>query len=218
MALQKKDFIQIDFTGRVKDTNEVFDSNIKKDLEKAGLENQEAKPFTFSLEEGMFLKGIDEFLIGKEIGKYTIELEPEKAFGKRDPKLIHLVPMKVFREQKMNPVAGAMLNIDGRIAKILSVSGGRVMVDFNNPIAGKTVVYDLNVMKKVEDLNEKIKSMIYFLFKKDFKFEIKDKKIILDVEPQLAQFVAMFEKKFQDVFGMSIQAKEAATKPTEKSQ
>ena len=99
MSLQKKDFIEIEFTGKIKD-EEIFDSNIKEDIETAKL-NVKPKPFIFCLGEAMFLKGVDDFLIGKEIGKYTIELSPEKAFGNREPKLVQMIPMKVFREQKI---------------------------------------------------------------------------------------------------------------------
>ena len=52
----------------------------------------------------MFLKGVDDFLIGKEIGKYTIELTPEKAFGNRESKLVQMIPMKVFQQHKINPI------------------------------------------------------------------------------------------------------------------
>ena len=129
MVLQKKDFIEIEFTGKTKDGN-IFDSNIAGDLKNSNLKVL-AKPFKFCLGEGMFLKGIDEFLIGKDIGEYTIELTPEKAFGKRDSKLIKMIPIKFFKQQNVQPVQGAMFNFDGQIAKILTVSGGRVMTDFN---------------------------------------------------------------------------------------
>ena len=158
MELSKKDFIEIEFTGKVKD-GEIFDSNIKEDLKKIN-PDAKPKPLVFCLGEAMFLKGIDDFLIGKGVGEYQIELQPEKAFGNRDSKLMQMIPMKIFNEQKVNPVPGAMFNFDGRIAKILTVSGGRVMVDFNNPLAGKTVVYNIKVLKKVDDLNEKINQTI----------------------------------------------------------
>ncbi len=206
MPLQKKDFIEIKFTGKVKG-GEIFDSNIKKDLEKMN-SKLEAKPFVFCLGEGMFLKGIDDFLIGKEVGKYAVELKPEDAFGNRNSKLVQIIPMKVFREQKINPVPGAMFNFDGRIAKILSVSGGRIMVDFNNPIAGKEVVYNINVLRKIEDTNEKIKSFNDFLFKKNFNFEIKNKNLIIEVEKSIAKFVEMFKDKFKDIFGLDLEIKE----------
>tara|TARA_Y100000310_G_scaffold342368_1_gene445347 strand:+ start:5048 stop:5767 length:720 start_codon:yes stop_codon:yes gene_type:complete len=210
MALKEKDFIEVEFTGRLKDTKEIFDSNIAKDLEKAGLQKQETKPFTFSLNQGMFLQGIDEFLIGKEVGEYKIELPPEKAFGPRQNDLVQLVPMKVFQQQNANPITGSMFNFDGKIGKILSVSGGRVMVDFNNPIAGKVVIYDVKVLRKIEDLNEQIKSFINFLFRRDLAFEVKPDKIIIEVEKAMAQFAEMFKEKFKDLFGLGLEIKETA--------
>ena len=134
MVLKKNDFIEVEFTARVKNTNEIFDSNREEDLKKTNI-NVSAKPLIFSLGAGMFLKGIDDFLMGKDLGKYNIELTPEKSFGDRDSKLIQLVPMRIFREQHLKPVQGFVFNFDGRVAKILSVSGGRVIADFNNPIA-----------------------------------------------------------------------------------
>ena len=210
MKLKKKDFIEIEFTGRVKD-GDIFDSNIKKDLEKSNL-NFEPKPFIFSLGEGMFLKGVEDFLIDKEIGSYELDLTSENAFGKRDPKLIQLMPMKIFREQNLNPVKGVMFNFDGRIAKVLSVSGGRIMVDFNNPVAGKDVNYKIKVIRKVDDINEKVKAFIEFLFKRDLKFEIKDKKIIIKAEKGYDKFIELFKDKFKEVLDLEVETKEVSEK------
>ena len=215
MTLDKKDFIAIEFTGRVKN-GEIFDSNIKEDLLQKGVPPEaknanlktEPKPFVFCLGEGMFLKAIDDFLIGKDIGKYEIELQPEKAFGNRNSKLIQMIPLKIFREQKINPIPGIIFNFDGRIAKILTVSGGRVMVDFNNPIAGKIVTYQIKILRKIENINEKIKSLNEFLFKKDFKFNIIDKKLFIEVEKPMTKFVEMFKDKFKDIFGLDLEVKE----------
>ena len=213
MPLQKKDFIEIEFTGRVKD-GEIFDSNIKQDLEKLD-SKATPKPLVFCLGEGMFLKGVEDFLIGKEIGKYKIELTPENAFGNRDSSLVKMIPLKVFKQHNVNPVPGTVFNFDNRMAKILTVSGGRVMTDFNNPLAGKEVVYDVKVLRKVEDTNEKIKAFNDFLFRKDFKFEVKDKKLIIEVEKQMTKFVEMFKDKFKEIFNLDLEVKEVEeqTKP-----
>ncbi len=215
MPLQKNDFIEIEFTARTAD-GEIFDSNIKDDLKKANL-NIEAKPAIFSLGEGMFLKGVDDFLLGKELGKHTIELSPENAFGNRDSKLIQLIPMKIFREQKLNPIPGVMFNFDGRIAKVLSVSGGRVIADFNNPIAGKSVVYAVNVLRKLDDENEKVRSLMDFLFRRTFDFEIKDKKIIVKAENAFVKFLELFKDKFKEILDLEMSVVEEEKKETENS-
>ncbi|MGA2130303.1 MAG: peptidylprolyl isomerase [Candidatus Pacearchaeota archaeon] len=215
MTLNKKDFIEIDFTGKVKG-GEVFDSTIKEDLEKLheGHDHPiEVRPFVFALGEGMFLKSIDDFLIGKDIGKYELELKPEQAFGKRNPSLVQMVPLKMFRDHQVNPVPGGLLNFDGRVGKTLTVSGGRVMIDFNNPLSGKDVVYKIEVKRKVTDINEKVRALNDFLFKRDFDFEIKDKALILKVEKGMKSFIEMFKEKFEEILGLDLEVLE-----TEKSE
>ncbi len=214
MPLQKNDFVEVEFTAKTEDGN-VFDSNIAEELKKLNPEAV-AEPFVFALGQGMFLKGVDDFLLGKEIGKYNIEVSPENAFGIRSPELIRTMPMSAFRQHQINPVRGAMFNFDGRVAKIISVSGGRVIADFNHPLAGKPVIYDINILRKLDDMNEKIKAFSNFLFRQDIPFEITKEKIILQVEKQLLDFVKLFEEKFKDLFGLGLEVQEVVEDATKK--
>ena len=214
--LQKKDFIEIEFTGRVKD-GEIFDSNIKEDLQKLHVGHDhpiEAEPFIYCLGHDMFLQAIDDFLIGKPEtpASYEIELPQEKAFGKRDAKMIQKIPVKIFRDQNVNPVPGHAFNFDGRIGRVLASSGGRVIVDFNNPIAGKDVVYKIKLVKKITDLHEKAKALVHFLFREDLKFEIKEKKIIFEVGKPLVEFVKLFKDKFKEMLDLDLEVKESGKK------
>ncbi|MFA5071511.1 MAG: peptidylprolyl isomerase [Candidatus Pacearchaeota archaeon] len=211
MTFQKKDFIEIEFTGKVKDGG-IFDSNIKEDLEKLN-PDAKPKPFVFCLGEGMFLKGVDEFLVGKEIGEYNIELSPEKAFGQRVPSFVQMIPMKIFQSQNVRPYPGAVFNFDGRIAKILSVSGGRVTADFNHPLAGKDIIYEVKVLRKIENLDEKLKSFNDFIFRRELKFSVEGKKLIIEVEKELAKFVEMFKDKFKEIFDLDLEVKEISPSP-----
>ncbi len=216
MTLQKKDFVEFEFTGKLKDGS-VFDSNIKEDLKKID-SKAEAKPLVVCLGEGMFLKSIEDFLIGKSEtpASYELELLPEKAFGARNPSFIQTIPIKVFHQNKMNPVPGNVFSFDGRLAKVLTASGGRVIADFNHPLAGKIVIYKIKLIRKLENLNEKIKAFSEFLFKKPIDFQIKDKKLMLEVEKPMVKFVELFEKKYKDIFDLDFEVKEKVEKPEKK--
>lgn len=214
MPFQKNDFIEVEFTGRIKG-GEVFDSNVSEELKKLN-PGQKAKPFIFPLGQDMFLKGIENFLIGKEIGSYEIELSPKDAFGFRDPSMIQMIPMKVFIEHKINPIPGTVLNFDNKLGKVLTVSGGRVMIDFNGPLAGKEVVYNVKVSRKVEDLNEKIKSLIEFLFRREFNYKIEDKKLILNVDKGFKAFAELFKDKFQEMLDLELAVIEVEEKTVKK--
>ena len=215
MVLNEKDFIEIDFTGRVKN-GEVFDSTFKEELKKINSESNskiEAKPFIFSIGQGMFLKALDEFLIGKEEGKnYIVELESEKAFGKRNVAFIQRIPSKIFKEKRITPFSGLVLNFDGRMGKVIAVSGGRVMVDFNSPLAGKDVVYEIKILRKVENLQEKIKALNEFLFRKNLDFEIKEKKIVFSADKDFAKIIELFKEKFKEILDLDIEIKEIEKK------
>ncbi|MBI2045379.1 peptidylprolyl isomerase [Candidatus Pacearchaeota archaeon] len=214
MTLQKNDFIEIEFTGKTRD-GEVFDSNIKAELEKLN-SKIEAKPLVLSIGHNMFLKGVEDFLIGKEGKDFEIHLSSENAFGKRESSLIQRMPSNIFKEQKLNPYPGAVLNFDGRMGKILAVSGGRVMVDLNNPLAGKDVIYKIKVLRKVTDKKEQADAFIDFLFKKKLSFKINEKKIIVEVEKQMSKFVELFKDKFKEILGLELEVREIEAEKEEK--
>jgi len=211
MQIKKHDFIEIEFTGKLEDGT-IFDSNIKEDIEKSELKVK-AEPFIFCIGEGMFLKGVDNFLEGKDVGEYKIELNPEDAFGNRDSKLISMAPKKIFDAQKISPFPGLVLNFDGKMGKILSVSGGRIMVDFNHVLAGKKIEYNIKIVKKIENLEEKAKALIKFFLKQDVPFEIKDKKLIVKGKEEIGKFLELFKDKFKELLDLEIE--EVKEKPKE---
>ena len=211
--IQKNDFIEIEFTGKASD--EIFDTTDKKEAEQMNseIDIKNIKPIVVSVGNQMLLKGFDDELEGKEIGKkYLIHILPEKAFGKRDPSMIKTIPMKVFKEKNINPVPGMALQLDNYIAKVLSVSGGRIIVDFNNPLAGKEIDYDFKITKKIEDINEKINSLQDFFFKQKFEFKIdeKNKKVIFKDE-KIKPLIQMFNQKFKDMIGFDFEVEEPNT-------
>jgi FKBP-type peptidyl-prolyl cis-trans isomerase SlyD len=205
MAIKKGDFIEIEFTGEVTDTREIFDTNIEADAKKAKLDIKDFKPFILSVGHKMLPEGFDDELIEKEEGKnYSVEISPEKAFGKRDSKLIRMIPTKLFHEQKIEPQKGMQLALDGQIVKILSNSGGRTLVDFNNPLAGKKITYEYKINRLITDEKEKIDAVQEFLFRKKFDFEKKDNKIIFKTEKKFEPLIKFFSPKFKEILEVDI--------------
>jgi len=207
--LKKNDFIELDFTGKDKE-GKVFDTTIKEEAKKINIDIAD-KPLIICLGQNMILPAIDEFLIGKEIGNYALDLKPEKAFGKRDRKLVKLMPSSLFKEQgKLYP--GMVFSFDNMLGKIMSVSGGRIMIDFNNPLADKEVIYQLNIKRKIEDLNEKAKSLIIFFFKREMPFKLETNKLVIEAEKQFIQFIILFKEKFREILNLDLEVKEVEKK------
>jgi len=203
--IEKKDFVEMSFTGTL-DNGDVFDSNIGEDLKKANLK-VDAKPFIFCIGEHMFLETVDLFLIGKEVGKeYELIVPPKDAFGERNSSLVKVVPLKLFLEHQTYPQVGMTLNIDGNLTKIISVSGGRVVADFNHPLSGKVVHYKLTITKKITDIKEKAASFIEFLTKQKFDFEITEKKLVVKVPQGYDKFFELFKDKFKEILDLELTA------------
>jgi FKBP-type peptidyl-prolyl cis-trans isomerase 2 len=160
--IKKGDFIQINYTGRVKDTKQVFDTTIESVAHESGMEHShgEMKPITICVGEGHLLPALDKKLEGKELGKHTFELGVDEAFGKKDTKLLKLVPLSKFHKEKINPFPGLTITIDDRQGTVRAVSGGRVIVDFNHPVSGQEVVYELDAMKEVTDKKEQVEAIL----------------------------------------------------------
>lgn len=204
MQIKQKDFVELDFTGIIKDTNQIFDTTVKEKAKLIGMEK--VSSLKVCVGEGMLLKSFDSALVGKELGKtYSIELSPEKAFGERKKELVKLVPLAIFKQQDIMPYPGLMLNLDGVIAKVSSVSGGRVIMDFNNPLSGKTIIYEFRINKKLEDKKEQLQALSEFFIGTD-KFELKENKAIFSGKIDKRAFDA-FSKKAKELIGVDSELK-----------
>lgn len=159
--IKKGKFIELNYTGKLTEEGLVFDTTIKKVAEEHDLKTQsDYKPVIICVGEGFILPALEAGLIDKTIGKHFFNLRPEDAFGKKSAKLLKLVPQKVFKEQDIYPRVGLEVNIDGAYGVIRSATGGRVIVDFNHPLSGRDVSYEVEVKKFVTDEKEQVESLI----------------------------------------------------------
>lgn len=212
---KKNDFVEIEFVGKIKDTGEIFDTNIKEQAEKIN-PDMESTPLIVCIGQGMLVKGFDKALEGRETGKkYNIHLTPEESFGLRNPKLIRIIPMRAFKDKNFNPVPGAVIALDNALAKIITASSGRVIVDFNNPLAGRDIEYEFKIKREVSDENEKVDALQVFFFKQKFPFSIKNNKILF--QKQAGQIIKIFSVKFKEILGKEIEIEDKETKETEKA-
>jgi len=202
MTFKKNDFLEIEFTGKIKN-GDIFDSNIPE-VAKQINPSVKTKPYIFALGNEMFIKGVDSFLIGKDIGEYKIEISPENGFGQRDPSRIKKLPQKIFTENKLNPYPGVIFNFDNEAGKVLAVSSGRVLVDFNHPLAGKLTEYQIKVLRKVTDINEKINALNDFFFKQQFKFIILENQLQITVPKLFIPFFNPLKKKYKSLLDLDL--------------
>jgi peptidylprolyl isomerase len=164
MALQKGDFILIDYNAKVKETGEVFDTTLEETAKKERLykEGEIYESKLVVIGENWVLKSLDENLTSMEIAKTaTVEISPDKAFGARDPEKVKRVPLRHLIAEGITPTLGMRVEHDGKMATVRTIGAGRVLLDFNLPLAGKTLVYEVTVKKQLETAKEKISALIH---------------------------------------------------------
>lgn len=162
MPLSKGDFVLVEYTVRVKESNTLVDTT---DAELAKKENiYEADklygPTLIILGRGWLNEHVEEEVLKYDVGsEIEVELPPEKAFGERSPDKVRVYSLREFQRRGYNPSVGDVVEVEGARGIVKSVSGGRVTVDFNHPLAGKTLVYKVKIVGRIEDLVEKARAL-----------------------------------------------------------
>jgi peptidylprolyl isomerase len=170
MSLQKTDFILIEYVA-------------KEHLYKEG---DIVEPKLVVIGENWVLKPLDESLTTMEIGKPTVvEITPEKAFGQRDPEKVKRVPLKQLLARDITPSVGLRIEYGGKNATVRAIGAGRVLLDYNPPLAGKTLVYEVTVKRKLDTVEEKITALIHrripHIEDKKFEFTSKTKTVTIEM-------------------------------------
>ncbi|WP_456473416.1 FKBP-type peptidyl-prolyl cis-trans isomerase [Desulfolithobacter sp.] len=112
------------------------------------------RPLTLSIGDGKIFPAVEVSLLGMEPGQTrTVTIAPEDAYGPYYKELVHTLPRSLF-EGKIEPKPGMILSLalekDGREeqvpATVLSANNDTVTVDYNHPLAGKPIIYTINLV------------------------------------------------------------------------
>lgn len=186
MPILKGDFILLNYTAKVKETNEIFDTTYEEIAKKEQLykEGELYEPKLIVVGEGWVLKPLDESLLTMKLRKtQTVEISPDKAFGPRDPEKVKRVPLKHLTSKGKTPFVGMRVEYNNKMAIVRSMGAGRVLLDFNPPLAGKTLIYEAVIDKKIKTKKAKIISLVHrrIPLADQTKFEVNLKEKVLTI-------------------------------------
>jgi peptidylprolyl isomerase len=193
LTFNKGSLILVDYTAKVKDTEDVFDTTIEGDAKKYSIyeENFKYQPKLVSIGEVAYpvLKGLDEALAKTAVGdKLTIEVTPDKGFGERDAGKVRMIPIRKLGEDAEKVTVGDSIEVDNKKGIIRYIGSGRVQVDYNHRYAGKTILFDVNVIKSLDTPSDKIDSILKNrLPVEDTKiaFDLKDKEVNITIPEEI---------------------------------
>ena len=193
MTFDKGSLILVDYTAKVKDTEEVFDTTIEEDAKKYSIIEQNVKyqPKLVSVGEVSYpvLKGLDEALAKTAVGeKLTVEVTPDKGFGERDSGKVRMIPIRKLGEDAEKVSVGDTIEVDNKRGIIRFIGSGRVQVDYNHKYAGKTILFDVNVKQSLDSENDKIDGILKSRLPVEnskITFELKDKEVSVTIPEEI---------------------------------
>lgn len=164
MPIAENDWIKIDYTGRLKENNKVFDTTLE-DIARSEHIHDEKRGYSPLLcragDEKFLIPGLARKLVGIELNSpQTFEILTADAYGVRDSSKIEMIPTKKLRKANLDPRVGARIQFQGKSGSIIMVGGGRSRIDFNHPLAGKDLVFDVTIVEHIEDEAEIQKEII----------------------------------------------------------
>ncbi len=193
MTFNKGSLILIDYTAKVKDSTEIFDTTIEEDAKKYSIHEPNVKyqPKLVSIGEVSYpvLKGLDEALAKTTVGdKLTVEVTPDKGFGERDSGKVRMIPTRKLGEDAEKVSVGDTIEVDNKRGIIRFIGSGRVQIDYNHRYAGKTILYDVNVIKSLDSSNDKVDGILKNrlpLEDSKITFELKDKEVNITIPEEI---------------------------------
>ena len=163
MTLEKGTLIFANYTAKVKDTGEGIESTVEEDAKKLKIyeESKKYEPRLVAVGEGWLIAGLDAEVAKLSVGeRKEIELPPEKAFGLRDPTQLRMIPLRKFGEREHELSVGDSVEIDNRVGVVRFIGSGRAQVDFNHRLAGKSIIYDFQVLRIIHTDEDRVRALV----------------------------------------------------------
>lgn len=151
MAVAKDTVVTLNYTGKLSDGT-VFDTSVGK------------TPLTFVEGEGRMIPGFEKAILGMKPGqKKSFTIPPSEAYGEPNKSLIIDVPRAQF-PASMDVKVGmhvARETPQGAIPGLVTKVGkDTVTVDFNSPLAGKTLTFDVDILDVTKATPEEISGKV----------------------------------------------------------
>ncbi len=139
--VKQGDFVSVTYQGLL-ENKEVFDSTAKDG------------PLEFQIGSNNLMPGFEKAILGMTVNEEkTITLQPDEAFGPVRQELIHTVSRKTFSADtapQVGMVLGMTIERDGEKHKVPAlvkeINGDEVIIDYNHPLAGKSLTFTITLM------------------------------------------------------------------------
>ncbi len=146
-TVESGDTVKVNYTGKF-ENGEIFDSSIEESVKDSENYNPQRsyEPLAVQIGAKQVIEGFENALLGmKKSEEKEVTIPPEEGYGNCDPNLVQNVPMESLKSAGVTPEMGQLLNTGKGICKVTKINTNDVEVDFNSPMAGKTLVFEIRV-------------------------------------------------------------------------
>ncbi len=127
-------------------------------------EGRSYTPMVCVVGSGNLIPGFETALSEAKANKETeVVIQPEDAYGEKDATQIETISIDKLIRSVQDPNSlyiGAPVNIGGRQGQLSYLAAGRARIDYNHPMAGKTLKYTFKVVKVVEGKEEQVMALL----------------------------------------------------------
>lgn len=162
MGFEDNDFIEIEYDAWDAGSNTLIATTSESRAKENNIYDSKAKYGKVLVVVGSngIIKGLDREIRDMSVGeKEKFDFKPIDAFGERNEDLVKVMPLSEFKARDINPYPGMTVELDNITAVVRSVNSGRVVVDANNPYAGKDISYEVKVVGQVSSDEEKVRAL-----------------------------------------------------------
>ena len=151
------------FSGETGDLIETTREEIAKEHE-MHQEGRKYIPMVCVVGTGNLIPGFESALQEAKVGKEVdIEIAPMDAYGEKDATLVETISIDKLRRAVQDPNSlylGAPVTLNGRQGYLSYLAAGRARIDYNHPMAGKTLRYVFTVVKEVKGKEDKVLGLL----------------------------------------------------------
>jgi FKBP-type peptidyl-prolyl cis-trans isomerase 2 len=131
------DTVKFSFVGRLKD-GPIFDTS--------------DEPMSMEIGTGKLVKGLDKEIVGMAQGEEKeVTVSPEEGYGLEDPSFVMTIPLEAFKNNNIDPQVGMILKTPHGNCHVTRVSDKDVEIDYNHPLAGKTLVFNIKIEEIIKN-------------------------------------------------------------------
>ena len=126
------DLVSVHYHGTL-DDGSVFDSSLERD------------PLRFTVGEGLVIDGFDDAVRGLAVGEsVTVRLEPDEAYGERNPELLIELPIESAPDDV--EVGSLLTASNGAQARVVALTDTAITIDANHPLAGQALTFEIELV------------------------------------------------------------------------